>query len=305
MQVQTFSASGKLLLFGEYLVLRGAQSIVLPLRFRQTLTIDPLDSENIHWNCFEQNKPWLHIKFSPTLKIMDTSDESKALIVEKLLRLIQKEKPELKISGNDFRFDIDFQRNYGFGTSSTFISLLSQWSGVNAYLLLEKSFGGSGFDIAAATQKSLFVYQANGQSSHSLRKITPINMTTGITEKILFVYTGRKQESLTQILSFKDTPTSQEQICEMNAIVHEVSKCESIENFEALMNRSEKLLSNILNLERVSEALFPGYPFAIKSLGAWGGDFMMATFRDEAVARDYFHKKGMKPIFSYAQLIHS
>lgn len=305
MEAQIFSASGKLLLFGEYLVLRGASSIVMPLRYKQTLTLSPHSSENIVWNCFEEKNRWLQIEFSPELHILSTSDESKAVIVQNLLQLIQKEKYGLKIAGQNFHFEIDFQRNYGFGTSSTFLSLLSQWSGVNPYLLLEKSFGGSGFDIAAATQKSLFVYKAESQDAAAVRNTSPASIAPAITEKLLFAYLGKKQKSTAEISSFKAISTSGQQVNKMNAIVDAVLKGGHIEDFELLVAESEKLISGIIKMAPVKEKVFADYPYAIKSLGAWGGDIVMATFRDEAAARNYFRDKGLSPIFSYEQLKYS
>ncbi len=298
-----FSASGKLLLFGEYFVLRGAQSIVMPLRYEQTLSVSPHTSENIRWQCFENGNEWLDITLSPESRIINTSDEKKATIVQHLLNTIKKKKPSLKILGLHFHFEIDFKRNYGFGTSSTFISLLSQWSGVNPYLLLEKSFGGSGFDIAAATATEPFIYQADRLHADAKRQINPVRISKNISNQLLFVYTGKKQRSRDEVMGFEKIVTPPNQIAEMNHIIEKVLSCEEIRDFEEQMNRSELLLSTILNMRPVKLLNFSDYPYSVKSLGAWGGDFIMATFRDETKARNYFSERGMHPIFNYQQLI--
>lgn len=300
-----YYASGKLLLFGEYLVLRGAKSLAIPLRFGQSLSVSPLNSELISWKCFENKELWLDITFSPSLEIIRTSDEQSALMVKNILSIIEEKNPSLKIrkGGLQFRFDIDFNRNYGLGTSSTLISLLSQWSGVNPYFLLDNSFKGSGFDIAVATAPQPIIYTTTGLSDNAVRSISPIHLNPGITSQILFVYTGKKQKSQSEVISFKNKPTTPEDNQDMNTIVESVAQCTNIEAFETLMNKSENLLSAILQTPEVKQTLFPDYPFAIKSLGAWGGDFVMGTFREETEAKKYFSDKGMSPIFNYHQII--
>lgn len=301
----SFFASGKLLLFGEYLVLRGAKSIVMPLRFGQSLNITPHASANILWEAYEKEKCWLRIELSPELEILQSSDKEKALVVQQLLRRIRQEKPSFKIKGLHFRFDIDFDRNYGLGTSSTLISLLSQWSGADPYLLQAQRFSGSGFDIAAATAPGTFVYQVQDTNDNRRRIITPFSLHEKISSRLLFIYTGEKQNSLREVNTFGALETSSEQTGIMSAIVEEVLRCTDIEAFERLILQSESLLGKILQKATVKKKRFADYPFAVKSSGAWGGDFVMATYRDETQARAYFHKKGMHPVFNYRQLIKS
>lgn len=298
-----YSASGKLLLFGEYLVLRGAKSIAVPVKYGQSLTISATAEDNITWQSFEKGKLWFEVILTPSLEIIHASDKEKAAIVQRLLQIIQAEKPELEISNQHFRFDIDFDRNYGLGTSSTFLSLLGQWSGVNPFLLQEKSFRGSGFDIAAATASQAIIYQVQQRNDGKERVVIPFDIPDNISSQLLFVYTGKKQTSLSEVLSFSSIETPQWQITEMNTIVDEVVQCSNIEAFENLMNRSEQLMSQILQTETIKEKQFHDYPFSVKSLGAWGGDFIMATFRDETLAREYFQHKEMNPIFDFRQLV--
>ena len=66
---------------------------------------------------------------------------------------------------------------------------------------------------------------------------------------------------------------------------------------------SENLISGILKSPAIKENKFKNYPFTLKSLGAWGGDFFMATFRDEKEARNSFSNLGYSIQFNYSQLI--
>ena len=51
----------------------------------------------------------------------------------------------------------------------------------------------------------------------------------------------------------------------------------------------------------VKKRLFPDYPGSIKSLGAWGGDFILATGTESE--REYFKEKGYTTLRSYRELI--
>lgn len=303
MSTPKYSAYGKLLLFGEYLVLRGAQSMALPLHYSQSLMVSSHSGDNLIWDCFEKDEPWLKIELSPTLEILNATDSDKAGIVVKLLSYILRQQPAIEIAGKHFRFDIDFDRKYGLGTSSTFLSLLSQWSGVDPYSLQNQYFKGSGFDIAAATAGAPFIYKIETRNGAKKRIVKPIELPRAITGHLLFVYTGKKQISLSEVRSFDQVKISDEQLRFMNQVVEGAATSDDIEQFEMWMQKSERFLSKILKATPVKERLFPDYPYAIKSLGAWGGDFVMATFRDERKAIEYFHNKKMNPIFNYRQLV--
>ena len=171
MNALKFFASGKLLLFGEYLVLRGAQSMALPLSSGQELQITTNPSGGIQWEAFEFGNQWLTIHLSNDLKILDTNDPEKARTAQKFLELISTNST-VTVRDLHLRFDLDFHRHYGFGTSATLTSLLSQWSGVDPYYLMQQTFGGSGYDIAAATATTPFIYsRENKIEKEEKRKI--------------------------------------------------------------------------------------------------------------------------------------
>jgi mevalonate kinase len=293
-----FSASGKLLLFGEYLVLRDAKCLSIPLSFGQEMNVEASVENDILWKSFELDNEWMNVRLSNELKIIDYSDLESAETVQKLLLAIQKDNPVLQLEGLRFTFKTNFNRHFGFGTSSTLISLLSQWSNVNPYTLLQNSFGGSGYDIAAAISKSAIVYTIKEKVVHTF------DLPESITENLLFVYLGKKQKSATEISKFSTLSTTSQQIEQMNTIVDNATSCQTIEQWEQLMNESEILLSSILNVDPVKQSLFDDYPYSIKSLGAWGGDFVMATFRDLSEAKHYFQTNINQPVFTYNELIH-
>ena len=63
----------------------------------------------------------------------------------------------------------------------------------------------------------------------------------------------------------------------------------------------ETQMSQILELPQVHQELFPDFKGTIKSLGAWGGDFILVLSKDNPTS--YFSSKGYKTILSYADMI--
>jgi hypothetical protein len=47
--------------------------------------------------------------------------------------------------------------------------------------------------------------------------------------------------------------------------------------------------------------LFNDYKGAIKSLGAWGGDFILVTGNEDSIS--YFKKKGYNTIIPYSKMV--
>jgi hypothetical protein len=74
-----------------------------------------------------------------------------------------------------------------------------------------------------------------------------------------------------------------------------------LEEFCDLLDKHEKVMSEILELPTVKENIFSDLDGSIKSLGAWGGDFVMAVSKDNPTA--YFENKGYKTIVTYKDMI--
>ena len=293
----TFYASGKLLLFGEYLVLRGVECLAIPLKYGQTLEVSKRMDQEISWIAKANEKIWFSALFSKEFEIIKTTDSGKADRLRELLIFLKSQNSAIFQSGINIETHTNFPTEWGFGTSSTLVSLLAQWSGVDPYLLLDKSFGGSGYDVACAVAESPILYTADN------RKTQSINLAKAITSKMLFVYSGQKQATSTEVKRFNKLEIASDTIEKMDRIISSAVKSTEIETFEKAMVESEAMLSGILSLPTLKEEKFVDYPFAIKSLGAWGGDFFMATYRNEDEARDYFRDLGYTVQFNYDELI--
>lgn len=291
---QKYNAACKLMLFGEYLVLRGSKSLAFPLKFGQELEVRR--SNQLKWASYSPEGCWFEAEFSSDFKVTSTNHPEASEILAKLFRLIADIHPQIDWNLS-FKATADFNLSWGLGSSSTLISLLSQWSNCDPYQLLDVSFGGSGYDVACATAQGPIVYEMPSRSTKE------VSLHPKVTEKLLFVYLGEKQNSRNEIKRFEKNEVTPNDIQQLNEIIDKSIKTDTIEAFESLIDQSEMLLSPIIGKERLKDHIFADYTDSIKSLGAWGGDFFLATFRDLEKAKTYFNSKGMKTMFTYKELI--
>uniref|UniRef100_UPI00404B08D7 hypothetical protein n=1 Tax=Flavobacterium sp. TaxID=239 RepID=UPI00404B08D7 len=91
------------------------------------------------------------------------------------------------------------------------------------------------------------------------------------------------------------------QIKQINHITEELIACTQLEVFQNLLQEHEAVLSIILEMQTVQETFFSDFNGAVKSLGAWGGDFVMAVSNKNPT--DYFKEKGFETIIKYQDMV--
>ena len=292
-----FYSHGKLLITGEYTVLDGSMSLAVPTKFGQSLTVSPISKNEIVWKSFDINKKlWFKTNFS-TLEMDQISKDKIHDSLINSFKIIKDLKPELfKKNGFEFNTFLEFPQNWGLGSSSTLINNLAQWAGVDPFQLLEKTFGGSGCDLACAQSSKPIIYQKiNGKA-----KIQPISFNPSFNEKIFFVYRNKKQNTREAISHYSSLrKIRKKDISKINTITKTIILTSKIKEFENLITEHETIISNLIKQPPLKKIKFSDYNGAIKSLGAWGGDFFLATGSDQ----DYFKKKGYETIISYKDII--
>ena len=221
---------------------------------------------------------------------------------------IKKQKPKLLDKALHFRTELNFNREWGFGSSSSLIALLSKWSGVQAFDLLDISFGGSGYDVAVAMENKAVLYQLSEKNipgAPVYKDKYPvwknIDFKPAFAGDIFLVYRNVKQNSRSEIKKYQRKPANIKQVAAISGISEALINCRDLDTFETLISKHEQIISKILQRPTVQEEFFKDYPGKIKSLGAWGGDFILAT-RHNAPA--YFKEKGMHTIINFKDLLH-
>lgn len=299
---QTFYSNGKLLITGEYLVLNGALALALPTKFGQYLHVSSIKEPVIIWKSYDADGScWFetNLTFNDIVaKRTFEEDAIKNTLVE-ILHYAYKQNPSfLKSTGFEIKTELTFPRNWGLGTSSTLINNIAQWLQIDAFTLLRESFGGSGYDIACAQNNMSLLYQLVEEKP----SVKPIVFHPDFAENIFFVYLNRKQNSRHAIQNFINKQTFLEQETKaVSTISEELTQHISFERFCYLLEKHEILLSTILELSTVKERLFADFNGVIKSLGAWGGDFILVASKENPTA--YFKEKGYDTILTYNEMI--
>ncbi len=296
-----FYSNGKLLLSGEYAILDGALGLAIPTSYGQSLHVTPTISGLLEWNSLDENgKVWFSAKLDlDNLKVLSSSDESIAKTLVTLLLEANTQNPLLLTDSEGFQIEtrLTFPKSWGLGTSSTLINNLAQWARVDAYQLLRNAFGGSGYDIACAQHNSPITYQLqNGEPN-----IEEINFDPVFKDSLYFVYLNQKQNSKDAITSYREQQfDTSELVKEISDLTRRMIKASSLSDFESLMEEHETLLSPVLKMAPIKKRLFPDYFGMIKSLGAWGGDFVLATGDEKSIS--YFKSKGYNTLIPYSKM---
>ena len=309
--IQKYYSHGKFLLTGEYLVLKGALALALPLELVQTLTIETVYTPSLQWNAYKPNGPWFSVTMNPeNLEIINSDDQPKAEKLSEILKAVKQLNPAAFKDGLCFETRLDFDPNWGLGSSSTLIANLARWANVNPYELLRLTFGGSGYDIACATAEEPIYYQVKAKVPEPVEgptpMVEPIDFNPPFAEHLFFIYQGQKQSSSKEIKAFlaKANPVDlQKDIEAVSEISRAVPKCETLDEFAMLMQCHERIIARCIGQEPVQKH-FPDFEGVLKSLGAWGGDFILAaTEWDKSQVKEYFKGKGLEVVFGYKEIV--
>jgi mevalonate kinase len=322
MEKKTFYAHGKLLLTAEYFILDGAVGLALPTKLGQSLNIElsenlpngEINTEGV-WQSFDADGSlWFEAKMGiNNYAINETNDKATAERLTSILRAAR----ALKNSSSPNKpmhitTQLTFPREWGLGTSSTLIYNLATLFNINPFDLLKKTFGGSGYDLACAGATKPILYNLINDMPHW----EEVEFKPSFSDQLYFIYLGKKQNSREGIVRYREkmqrnTPSRnnrdfvpQQYFDEITALTHAFLSENDFNNFEKLIINHEEKVADIIQLKRAKSLIFNDFWGEIKSLGAWGGDFVLATSnRTEAETRTYFEAKGFDTFLTYEDLI--
>lgn len=293
---------GKLLLFGEYAVVHGALALAVPSLYGQTFHVNTNVAPGISWKALdEQGNAWLELKLSEHLEIQGEADDKATFLAGVLRRaFLFREVTDLD-HGYEITTQLDYPRLWGLGSSATLYAFLGDLLQVDPYTLFFATSKGSGFDIACATSETPLFYRVSEQQPYVL----PAEISPAIKEKLLFVYRGNKQDSLREVSRVDANVFTTGIQDKISQIATSAAASNDIQEWIKLMNEHEEILSGIIGLEKVKPSLFPDFDGSIKSLGAWGGDFVMATSAHLTLEEmtGYFMRKGYPIVKRWNELL--
>lgn len=297
--MKTYRSNGKLLITGEYAVLDGALSLALPTQKGQTLCVIPKEN-GFSWKSFDLNGQIWYEMDEKSTKFGGLSGKITETLI-KILDIATELNPDFakKLKNCSVETHLEFERDWGLGSSSTLINNIAQWAEVNPFELLFKSFGGSGYDIACAKNDTPILYQLENEKP----KTYPLRFNFPYKNQIYFVHLNQKQNSKEGILLYKTISKSKKNlIATITEITENIIRTNSLSDFCTLIDQHEQVISDFLKLPKVKDLYFSDFQGSIKSLGAWGGDFVLAI-SDRENTENYFKEKGFSTVIPYQEMI--
>lgn len=299
---KTFYSHGKLLLTAEYVVLDNALALAVPTKFGQFLKIEANNTNTLVWESVSNTgEIWFESEFNLVENSIVASienDISKHLI--QILEVAKSLNPQfLKDSfGFNVTSILEFPQNWGLGSSSTLLNNIANWAHIDAFKLSELTFASSGYDIACAQNSTAIFYNRNNKQP----EITPTTFNTQFKEHLYFVHLNEKQNSRDGIKHYKAQEFDLAQtISDITAITKKLSLADDFNVFCTLLELHENIISKVTKQSKVKDRLFADFSGAIKSLGAWGGDFVLVACKENPLS--YFNQKGFETVLSWNDMI--
>lgn len=291
------------MLTSEYFAIDGALVLAVPTRLGQEFFFDERDDQKsfVFWEAYHQNKLWLKAVIDyKNWQVLETNIPSGAEFILKTLKNVQ-DLSETKFKGTGsyyLKTNLQFPADYGLGSSSTLMNNLAEWAETDPFHLNSISLGGSGYDIAVAKTKSAVLFQNKPEI-----KYEKVNFDPSFKNELIFIHLNQKQDSREGITLYKSKTKSQKLINEFSDLTRNILLCNELENFSQLMFFHEQKISDFIEIPTVKDKFFTDCPSFVKSLGAWGGDFVMSA-KFEGF-KDYFWGKGFTTVFDWDDLIDS
>ncbi len=188
------------------------------------------------------------------------------------------------------------------GSSSSLISNVAWWAGVDPFSLHKLVSKGSGYDVLCAREDGPVFFTLHGDNDYKIEKsgFSPI-----FADQVYFIYLGKKQDSSSSVEAFvNETKKMEKEIERVSLLAEQISTAENISAFEACIREHEEIISSVLGRKRLKDERFTDLKGEAKSLGAWGGDFAMITWHDtKEELKKYLSTRNIDTIFTFNELI--
>jgi mevalonate kinase len=293
------------MLTGEYLVMHGALSLALPLSLGQVMHIETSATGLLEWQASDTNGVWFEGSYALNdLTPVSMSDDALGLRLQKMLLTIKKLNPAFlyEFQGVKIKTHLEFNRSWGFGSSSSLVALLAKFADVDPMELHTNISNGSGYDVACALSENPVLFQR----SNNTASWQHVDFRPKFSGSLYFVFLGNKQNSAAEVSSFmKKYPHAlKDKVEQISTISRKILEAQNLSDFNELITQHEQILSGVLEVKTVKDLQFSDFDGAIKSLGAWGGDFILASSNAGAgYVNAYFSGKGCETFFNYDDIV--
>ncbi|MGV0940181.1 GYDIA family GHMP kinase [Empedobacter sp. ULE_I140] len=300
--MKTYRSNGKLFLIGEYIVIDGAKAFALPTKYGQCLFVEnSSEIENlITWKATKfDNSIWFETKVRLNdLEIISSTNDKLSQSLQNILKQAKILNPDFFDSNNSYQCltKLEYPQEWGLGSSSTLIDLISQWIEINPFELNQLTFNTSGYDIACAHHHQPILF------SNNPIEVEDLELNWNFKDQLYFVYLNQKQDTQAVVGNhYKNKPKDWKMIQDLSDLVVKATKVENLTDLESILDEYQARLGDFMQIPQVKELYFPDYLGTVKSLGAWGGDFVLVTYREGM--NDYFKEKGYEIIIPFSEMI--
>ncbi len=311
MNEQYFYGHGKLLLSGEYFVMDGAQALALPTTVGQSMKVKYRTSyqPTLNWKSFDhKGTMWFEsdYEFWHFNPIKTQENNATQSMLSDILRAVRLQNPHFLRDDMDVMVEtkIEFPLEWGLGSSSTFIYNIAQWAYVSPFELLKKTMGGSGYDIACAQAGGPIKFEKiDGKPQWETAHFNP-----SYRDHMYFLYLGHKQNSANEVMKYNDMNITNKAgiVSEISQLTREMVQAGDLITFNRVIKTHEDIIARALSYEKVKDTYFKDYWGEVKSLGAWGGDFVLITTdRSMEETREYFNSRGFGTLIAYDEIVMS
>ena len=259
----------------------------------------------ITWETHVENQLWQKLEYSGRYFLFQgLCDDPVYVKLRKYLNaaknisgLFPEEQTHYKV-----RTDINFDISWGLGSSSSLIANIGKWLQIDPMEIFKHTENGSGYDVACALSDSPIIYKTNKE--RSFHDVKPVELSFPFLDQIYFVYSGQKAVSADKVQHFNENSSVvTADIENISSLSREIITCNSFDQFEKIIEEHENITGTILNEIPVKVKRFPDFEGTIKSLGAWGGDFIMVVSKNaENYVHQYFSERGLTTIFPYTEM---
>ncbi len=266
---------GKLMLAGEYAVLKGATALSVPTKYGQTFCFSPQEEgctvstkfreELVFQGCFDGNG-----------KVVATSDESKGNFISSVLKAIydltRKDLPAFNLM-----IQSDFPLEWGLGSSSAFLTGMSRYLHIDVMELNEHLGHSSGYDVATQWHQQPILYKRMNEKP----QILPVSLDYAFANSLYFVWTGKKRSTAESVKQHKHKLNRNDLVRSIDPFVTQMAFATTLDGFANALQAHESFMSQILAEATLKDKVSHLSDIPVKSLGAWGGDFILLVWQKD------------------------
>lgn len=274
---RSFIARGKLLLTAEYVVLDGVPAVAVPTHLGQRMVVtEEMGLPFLSWTARAYDGSiWLEGSLERTSDGWSSKEQNTSSGLVRLSELLRAAEHlrGTPLPGGSVETFLEFPNDYGWGSSSTLIALVAQWADVDALALHFATQNGSGYDAVCALSSGPIRYTRTGPAS---AQWGPVSLAHWPHSTLYLVHLGSKQRSEQDVVRYRSLTSDPHLIAAVGKASENLLRASSPQKWSDAARAHEAAVSRVLGREPVGTTHFSSYPHAVKSLGAWGGDFVLA-----------------------------